>query len=200
VLDSHGGLTLARCQVPTKPLYHSPAHLDRGIKNTTKGSWVKIRTGRSLSNYRHGQNKPLQQTCSSAGSPQGHSLFSGTPCSGVGSSPGCGWGPAPLWTFMGCRDSLPHHGLLHGLQGTSAPVPGAPPPLLLHRPACLQSCSSHVVSLLSLLLPCHRFLPLLLKSVIPEVLPLLLMDSALASDGSTLELAGIGFIARGRSF
>ena len=53
-----GGLTLAGCQVPTKAaLSLPPPQLDRGEKNITKGSWVEIRTGRSLSNYRHGQNK-----------------------------------------------------------------------------------------------------------------------------------------------
>ena len=31
-------------------------------------------------------------------------------------STGCRWTSAPPWTSMGCRDSLPHHGLLHGLQ------------------------------------------------------------------------------------
>jgi len=34
-----------------------PPQLDRGSKNKTKGSWVKIRTGTSLNNYCHGQNR-----------------------------------------------------------------------------------------------------------------------------------------------
>jgi len=32
-------------------------------------------------------------------------------------STGCRWRSATPWTSMDCRDSLPHHGLLHGLQG-----------------------------------------------------------------------------------
>jgi len=46
-------------------------------------------------------------------------------------------------------DNLPHHGLHHELQGISAQASGAPPPLLLHRPRCLQSCFSPIISLLS---------------------------------------------------
>ena len=34
-----------------------PPQLDRGEKNKIKGSWVEIRTGRSFTNYRHGQNR-----------------------------------------------------------------------------------------------------------------------------------------------
>jgi len=45
----------------------------------------------------------LPEACSSVGFPQGHSLLQASPCSGVGSSPGCRWGSAPLWTSMGCR-------------------------------------------------------------------------------------------------
>ena len=40
----------------------------------------------------------------------------------------------------------------------------------------------------------------LLKSVIPAVLPLSLMGSALASGGSVLEPAGIGSVGHGGSF
>jgi len=61
----------------------------------------------------------LAGACSSLVSPWGHSLLQASPCSGVGSSPGCRWGSAPPWTSMDCRDSLPHHGLHHRLQGKS---------------------------------------------------------------------------------
>ena len=45
----YGGLTLARCQVPTKPLYHSPPQQDKGEENNMeknlmgqdKGSLIK---------------------------------------------------------------------------------------------------------------------------------------------------------------
>ena len=50
-------LTLVGCQVPTKPLYHSPSSTEQGRENTMKDSWVEIRTGRSLSTYSHGQNR-----------------------------------------------------------------------------------------------------------------------------------------------
>jgi len=68
-------------------------------------------------------------------------------------------------------------------------------PLLLHRSWCLQSCFSHIHTPLS-----HcSFLPLL-KYIITEVLPPLLMGSALASRGYILELAGIGSVRHSGSF
>ena len=45
----------ARC--PPKLLYHSLSSAGQGRENKMKGSWVKIRTGRSLTNYHHGQNR-----------------------------------------------------------------------------------------------------------------------------------------------
>ena len=51
------GLTLASCQVPNKPLYHSSSSAGQGRENMMKGLWVKIRTGRSLSNYHHRRNR-----------------------------------------------------------------------------------------------------------------------------------------------
>lgn len=55
-----GGLTLASHKVPTsshKLLYHSPSS-GQGKGNTTKCSWLNIKTGwgRSLIHYWHGQN------------------------------------------------------------------------------------------------------------------------------------------------
>ena len=37
---------LDKCQVPPKPLYHSPSSAGQGRGNMIKGSWVEIRTGR----------------------------------------------------------------------------------------------------------------------------------------------------------
>ena len=48
--------------------------------------------------------------------PTGSQPPSGTPCSSVGSSLGCRWGICSPVGLHGCSDSLPHHGLLHGLQ------------------------------------------------------------------------------------
>ena len=46
-----GGLTLAGHEVPTKAALSLSSSTGQGTENITKGSWVKIRTGRSLSNY-----------------------------------------------------------------------------------------------------------------------------------------------------
>jgi len=60
----------------------------------------------------------LPGACSSAGLPGVHRLLWAPTCSGLGTSLGCRWRPAPLWAIMGCRDnSLPHQGLHQGLQG-----------------------------------------------------------------------------------
>ena len=102
-------------------------------------------------------------------------------CSCMGSSTGCRWISAPLWTSMGCR-------------GTAyLPLP--------HRPLCLQSCCSHIFSLLSACSCCcaANFFPLL-KYVIPEALPPLLVGLAMASSGSVLEPAGIGSVGHRRIF
>ena len=52
-----GGLTLAGCQVPTKAALSLPSTAGQGRENIMKGLWVEIRTGRSLSNYHHEQNR-----------------------------------------------------------------------------------------------------------------------------------------------
>jgi len=97
--------------------------------------------------------------------------------------------------------SLPHHGLHHELQAKvlCSGVSNTSFPLLLHCPSCLLSFS-HIVSLLSLTAVPPQFFPPLLSYVIPEVLPLSLMGSALASGGSVLELAGTGSVGHGGSF
>ena len=73
-------------------------------------------------------------TCSSVVPPQASASISAGPPVLLWSPPWAAvWNPAPLWYSMGCRgtacfNSGPHH----RPQGTSALVPGAPLPLLLH--------------------------------------------------------------------
>ena len=52
-----GGLTPAGCQVPTKAALSLSSSTGQGREKITKGSWVEIRTGRSLSNCHHEQNR-----------------------------------------------------------------------------------------------------------------------------------------------
>lgn len=52
-----GGLALAGCQVFTKVLYHSPFIKEAGEENTRKTLWVKVKSGKSFTNYYHRQNK-----------------------------------------------------------------------------------------------------------------------------------------------
>ena len=71
----------------------------------------------------------LSGPCCSTGSPWGHSLLRASPCSSVGSSMGNRWISAPWWTSMGCRDTACLTTVFStGCRGTSAAVPGAPPP------------------------------------------------------------------------
>ncbi|KAK4830930.1 hypothetical protein QYF61_014303, partial [Mycteria americana] len=71
----------------------------------------------------------LPGACSSVGFPWGHSLLRTSTCSSVGSSTGCRVDICSTVNLHGLQgDSLPHHGLHHGLQGISALVPEAPPP------------------------------------------------------------------------
>ena len=57
-----GALTLVDYQVPTKSLYYTPSSTGQK-ENTSKGLWVKIRIGRSLSNYCHGKNRLYLWKC-----------------------------------------------------------------------------------------------------------------------------------------
>jgi len=95
--------------------------------------------------------------------------------------------------------NLPHHGLLHGLRGNPAPGALPPPPSSLTLVSAVLVLPRILTRLLSCKMPLCSFSPLL-KYVITEVLPLSLMGSALASGGSVLEPAGIGFIRHGGSF
>jgi len=87
-----------------------------------------------------------------------------------------------------------------GCRGSSAPVPGAPPPPL--SALSLVSAELFLPHSLTLLFPLQvrrSFFPLL-QYVITEVLPSSLMGSALASSWSVLELAGTGSIRHKGSF
>ena len=67
----------------------------------------------------------LPGACSSTGFPRGHSLLWEPTCSGVGSSMGCRWLSAPLWTSMGCSGTACLTMVLPmGCRG----IWGAPPP------------------------------------------------------------------------
>ena len=126
----------------------------------------------------------LAGSCSNAGSPWSHSLLRAPPLLWHGiPSTGYRWRSAPPWTSMGCRDSLSHHGLLHGCRETSGPATRAPPSpsaLALGAAELLLSCILTPLSHAAVLFP-------LLKYFIPEVLPLSLMGSALATGRSVLE-------------
>lgn len=89
------------------------------------------------------------------------------------------WSPA--WS---CRETAASPWSAPQAPGESAPAPAAPPPLLLHCPWCLQSCSSHILSHSSLLCYSRQFFPFL--NVIPEVLPVV-TDGSMASGRSVLE-------------
>jgi len=147
----------------------------------------------------------LAAACSSTGSPWGHSFLQASTCSGIGSLPQATGGDLlhrrPPWTTSGqpaspwsSSQAARENSLLQHLENVL--------PLPLHWPWYLQTCFSHIVSLLSL--NCHFsqqffFLPLL-NYVITEALPPSLIGLALASSGSILELAGTGSIRHGGSF
>jgi len=124
--------------------------------------WAPLSTGPQV----------LPGACSSAGSPWGHSIFWASPCSGVGSSPGCGWRSVPLWTSMDCRETTCLTMVCSmGCRGTSAPAPGAPPlpPSVLTLGSAELLLSHHLTPLQLQLLLCRfvlspRFLTMLSQS------------------------------------
>jgi len=146
----------------------------------------------------------LPGACSSTDSPWGHTLHQAPTCSGVGPLPqatggyllhhGPPWisGEKPASSWSSSR-AASENSLLRCLEHLL--------PLLLYSLWCLQSCFSHMVSLLSLDCPFTTgFFPLL-KCVITETLPpLLMIGLALANRGFVLELADIGFIRHGGSY
>ena len=98
---------------------------------------------------------------------------------------------------MGCRKTACFTMIIStGCRAISAPAPGAPPP----PPSSLTLVSAELFlsHILTPLFSCSFIA--LLKYVIPEVLPLSLIDSALASSRSVLEPAGIGSIRHRGSF
>ena len=99
-------------------------------------------------------------------------------------------------------DSLPHRGLPHGLQGNlcSSAWSTSSPSFCTDLGVCrvVSLTCSHSSLWLQFLLS-SNFFPLL-KYVLPEALPPLLMGSDLASGRSVLEPAGIGSVRHRRSF
>jgi len=147
----------------------------------------------------------LAGACSGTGSSWGHSLLQVSICSGVRSLPWTTSGyllhRGPLWTAGG-QPASPWSSSRAAREDSLLRYLEHPLPLLLNCPWCLQSCFSHIVSLLSLdcCLPAVLGFFHLLKYVIPEALPPSLIGSALASGGSVLEPAGTGCIRHGGSF
>jgi len=159
-------------------------------------------------------HKPCQQTCSNMGSSlhrstdPGRSLLQrrvptgSQPHLGIHllwcgvASTGYRWISAPPWTIMGCRGTtcLTMIFITSCKERLSAPTFRAPPP----RPSSQTLVSaelfvSHSFTPLSSLLFHCRVFPPLLKYVITEALPPLLIGLALTSGRSVLELAGTGF-------
>ena len=137
---------------------------------------------------------PVHRSCqqpASAWALHGVRLLWTSPCSSVGSSPGCRWISAPPWTSMGCRGTACLTVVFStGCRGISTPVPGVPP----LPPSALTLLSaelflSHIVIPLFWMLLHSKFFSLL-KHVITAVLPPLLMGLALPSGRWILELAG----------
>jgi len=146
----------------------------------------------------------LQGACSSMGSPWGgHSLLQESTCSGVGSSLGCRWISAPPLSSGGSSGGQPafHHCLLHRLQGNllSGAWSTSSPSFFTDLGICRVVSVAYSHS--SLAAKCHYtgFFSLI-KFVITEVLPLSLIGSALARDGSILEPGGTDCIRCRGSF
>jgi len=91
----------------------APAWVPHGVTSPASKpalAWAPLSTGPQV----------LAGACSSAGSPWGHSLLQASTCSCMGSSPGCRWGSAPPWTFMGCRTACLIIVFSTGCRGISA--------------------------------------------------------------------------------
>lgn len=144
----------------------------------------------------------LPGSCSRPGFPRGYRLHQTSTCSRGGLPQALG-GSLLLCVFLWAAGAqLLLHGLPHGLQGKLRSGSWSPPaPPLSLTLVSLQTCFSHIFSLLSVFsfALTQQVFPLL-KYVIPEVLPLLLMSLALASGLSILELLGIGRVGHGGSF
>jgi len=110
--------------------------------------------------------------------------------------------PAPAWALHGLQgDSLPHHGLLHRRQGNLCS--GTWSTSSLSFVTDLDFDIFFPLTYFHFSLPAavaQQFFLLPFLNVIPEVLPLSLMGSALASSGSVLETAGLGSVRHRRGF
>ncbi|KAK4828719.1 LOW QUALITY PROTEIN: hypothetical protein QYF61_000557 [Mycteria americana] len=143
---------------------------------------------------RHMGSQVLPGPCSCMGSPQGHGFLQGT-CSSIGSSMGCRVDMCSAMDLHGLQgDNLLHHGH-HQLQGnlcSSARTTFSPTSsLTLVSAGQFLTCShSSLPAAVA-----QQFLPFL-KYVVTEVLPPLLIGSALGSGGSVLEPADTGCLTR----
>lgn len=146
-------------------------------------------------------HKSCQENVSSIGSslhrsadlPQAHSFPSGIHLLQCGSSPqAAGESLHPHGFPRAMGDSCLTMGSTTGCRRICAPVPVAPPPLLLHWPWCVESCAP-TYSYSTLLCPqlklLNNFSFLLLRYVTPEMLSPPLTGLALARRRSVLELA-----------
>jgi len=151
-------------------------------------------------------------------SPRGHRSCQGRAPHGVtaslGHPPAPAWGPFHRLQVEICSTmdlhglqghSLPDNALLHGLQGNlcSSTWSTSSPPSEL----ALVSAELFLSHILTLVICCScycanfaEFFCSLHNYVIPEVLPPLLMGSAVASRRSVLELAGTGSVRHRGSF
>ncbi|KAM9591174.1 uncharacterized protein ACIBXB_006073 [Morphnus guianensis] len=122
--------------------------------------------------------------------------------------PALAWGPPQAAGWDICStvdlhglqgDNLRHHGLHHGVQGNlCSGTYSTSSPSFTDLGVCRVVSLTYSHSSLPAAVAQH-FFPLL-KNVITEALPLLLIGSALASGGSVLELADIGFVRHRGSF
>ncbi|KAM9599800.1 uncharacterized protein ACIBXB_003644 [Morphnus guianensis] len=165
-------------------------------------------------------HKSCQKTCSSVGSslhasagPARSLLQRGVP---TGSQPPLGThllrrGDLPGLQVEICStvdlhglqgDSLPHRGLPHGLQGNlcSGAWSISSPSFFTDLGVCRVVSLTCSHSSLRLPFPSVPTFFFLLKNVLPEALPLLLIGLALAGGGSVLEPAGIGSVGHRGSF
>jgi len=143
----------------------------------------------------------LPEACSSTGFPLSHSFLQASTCSGMVSSMGFRWISGPPWTPMSCRRTACLN-LAYSVvyRGISAPVPGTPS----SPPSSLALVSAELFLSHSLTLSCcklllRRFFSLV-KTIVTEVLPHLLIVLALGSSGSILEPAGTGCTRHKGSF
>jgi len=126
----------------------------------------------------------LAGACSSTGFPLGHSLLWASTCSAWGPFHRLQVGICSIMEVHGLQvHSVPHQGLLHGLQGNvcSSARSTSSPSFYTDLGVCRVVSLSLSHSSLHLQLLCVQQLFPLLKYVITEALPLSLMGSAVAS-------------------